>query len=120
MRKPNPRLSFYDHGRQDYAEAVPPSEAGEFMVGAYGEPGEDEGVHEGGEFKIVLHDHRSHGAKGLTPQLLVFGDALGSLQEFLRIGGGALIEVDHADTDAFSRAIMALGLEDRSDTPLDA
>lgn len=110
-------LSFYDHIRQGYAKAVPPRvSGGEIMIGDYGKPGEDEGVGEGGEFAIVLHDLNER-SKLLSPQLRVFHDATGSLARFIELGGlDVMAEVENSEE--LSKRLIELGLEDRSDTPL--
>jgi hypothetical protein len=108
-------LSFYDHDRMHFAGVVPVSVGeAEFMTGDYSEHG---GVGEGGDFKIVLHRLQAKG--GLSPQLRVFGDAVGAFQEAIRLGLlTRLSEVE--DSDEFARRLLGLGLRDRSEIPLDA
>lgn len=115
-------LAFYDHERQHYAANVPIPEAGEFMVGDYAEG--DEGVGELGEFKIELVDLRGVGGGSrtdFTPRLQAFGDGSRAVMALAEICDGDLTGLldDVADSAAFSRRLLALGLRDRSDQPLE-
>lgn len=108
-------LAFIDHHRQNYAGRVPVPCEGDFMIGDYLEDG---GVGPRGEFKIVLHWlGAGHGM--LDPQLCVFGDGAGALEELLGFGGGlAGLLGPVADHEEFSRRLLELGLRDVSHTPL--
>lgn len=108
-------LAFIDHHRQDYAGHVPVPCEGDFMIGDYLEAG---GLGPLGEFKIVLHWLGArHGI--LDPQLRVFGDGAGALQELLGLVGdlSALLG-PVAGHEEFSRRLLELGLRDASHTPL--
>jgi len=112
------RLSFYDHARQSYADAVPCEHAGEIMVGDYCEDG---GVGSLGEFRIVFYRFKTglRDHQGLTPQLRVFSDAFGALRLFMAHGGADLLEErPFASVDEVSRRLIALGLADCSENPL--
>jgi hypothetical protein len=109
-------LSFYDHHRMGWADSLSIPEFGEFMVGDYGEHG---GVAEGGEFKILIHDHRHVGGGGLAPQVCVYGDGQGSFLEFVRRGGLAALTDDVVSRSEFAARLVSLGLVDRSDKPVD-
>lgn len=110
------KLSFYDHERQRYALDVPlrgERVIAEMMIGDYQtEHDGGGGVRDGGEFAIVLIDH-------IGPQLHVFGDAMGSLRKFLDTGGEQIMEEDYRDHIALSEALIEMGIEDRSDNPLE-
>jgi hypothetical protein len=122
------KLSFYDHHRQSYGH-MPITEdraVAEFMIGDYGAPGEDQGVDEGGEFAIHLYslraDHlgREH---YLTPCLRAFGDALGSLTEFIESGAWGLVartgeERKIRSRDDLTALLLGAGLYDRSQNPV--
>jgi hypothetical protein len=112
------RLSFYDHARQNYGHLEIPH-AAEFMLGDYGsEEDRDYGVGHWGEFKIVLHDFsRVSSEKGLSPQVCFFEEATGGLMEFIRLGGLSIL-TPVRDADQFSRRLIGLGIQDRSETPL--
>lgn len=108
-------LAFIDHQRQDYAERVPVSGEGEFLIGDYLEGG---GVGTIGAFKISLHWLGARYGM-LDARLSVFGDGAGALKEMLGLVGdlaGVLGPV--ADHEEFSRRLLELGLRDASDTPL--
>lgn len=120
-------LSFYDHHRQSYGHMpirVDNAEA-EFMVGDYGQPGDDNGVGVGGEFAIYLVNLQggSWSQAYMAPYLRVFHDATGSLRAFLDSGAWDLIcktakqkEIrSHADLTAL---LVGGGLHDRSDHPV--
>lgn len=115
-------LAFYDHHRQSYSH-LPLRDrfVAEFMVGNY--PDDDEGgVATGGEFMIGLHDfNRSYRQSGLTPQLCVFGDGLGSARILLALADAHEVPLldEVPDRDAFSRRLLSLGLRDASDKPLE-
>ncbi|HWB69444.1 MAG TPA: hypothetical protein VG518_05660 [Solirubrobacterales bacterium] len=109
-------LAFIDHQRQDYAEHVPVSGEGEFLIGDYLKDG---GVGERGGFRVALHWLGSrHGL--LDPQLCVLGDGAGALEELLGLLGGltGLLE-PVADHGEFSRRLLELGLRDASNKPLE-
>lgn len=108
-------LTFIDHHRQDYAEQVPVSHEGEFLIGDYGD---DQGVGELGEFKVVLHylgDKRGM----LVPQLCVFGDGSAAFAVLLVLAGGDLARLLRpvAGRDGFSRRLLDLGIRNASHTP---
>lgn len=119
-------LSFYDQARQNYASTVPPLESGEFMIGGYVGNG---GVDKRGEFKIVLHRFNHPSATALfgprvpaallTPQLRVFDDAYGALQEAIDAGLLDALETAVIKTrDDLTRLLIGLGFRDLSDKPL--
>lgn len=116
------KLSFYDHHRQTYGH-MPIDTAAEFMIGDYGEPGEDCGVGQGGEFKLTLIE-LSSGARSfgrtetrLHPHLEVFGDATGSLRAAIAAGLLESMEtVQHRDE--LARRLMSIGIPDRSAYPI--
>ena len=110
-------LAFSDQHRQNYSQKAPPAEAGEFFLGEYMAEG---GVGRLGEFRIVLHELGDRGGR-LDPQLRVFGDGTGALGVLLSDDGTVLPALlapvlDHVE---FSRRLLALGITDRSDRPLE-
>jgi hypothetical protein len=108
------RLGFYDLHRQRYAEVNPIREAGEFQIGDYGKGG---ALGEGGEFKVTLIELGNGGRWGLFPHLEVFGDGKAALREAIDIG--ILDVLDPVDSrEEFARRLIAIGIVDRSDTPL--
>jgi hypothetical protein len=107
-------LRFYDHHRQRYAEKVPIGEAGEFQIGDYGEEG---GVGGDGEFKVALVELHGDRRWSLYPHLEAFGDGVGALRRAIEAGLlDALGPVN--SREEFARRLLAIGLVDRSDTPL--
>mgnify|MGYP001110792775 CR=1 FL=1 len=115
-------LSFYDHHRQSYhhLEIREKNAEPEFVVGDYGEPDKNQGLGPGGEFMVYLYrfDNRRFVSptKPLTTQLQVFGDAHGSLREF--IACGALEAIEKAEIwsrDDLTAVLLGAGLYDRSD-----
>jgi hypothetical protein len=111
-------LSFIDHARQRYADKVRLSNEGEILVGEYLAGGE--GVGALGEFRIAIHDLGHRGGL-LQPQLCVFDDGAAAFAAFLALEEAdlAAILAPVADHGALSRRLLALGLRDASDTPLD-
>ncbi len=116
-RKGAGALAFSDHHRQNYAEKVRPQGAGEFFVGEYTTEGT---VGPLGEFRIVLHELGDRSGR-LDPQLCVFGDGAGALALLLADGAPDLAALLASVTDhvEFSRRLLALGIADRSDRPLE-
>jgi hypothetical protein len=110
--QPQP-LRFYDVARQPYADTVPVEDAGEFMIGDY----DDGGVGKDGEFKIFLRDLGT-GRHTLSPQVCAYGDATGALRRAIDTGLLDAIAADVADSDEFSRRLLALGFIDKSHRPL--
>lgn len=112
------RLSFIDHDRQRYAAKVRLPNEGEILVGDYLEGGGTERL---GEFRIVLHDLGHRGGL-LHPQLCVFGDGAVALAALLGLDGTdlAALLAPVAGHEDLCRCLLALGLSDLSDTPLDA
>ncbi len=107
-------LRFYDYSRQSYSDAIPPSNAGEIMIGDY----RDDGcVSTDGEFRIVLHDLGQGRRSGLSPQVRVFGDGTGALCRAIDAG---LLNVlgNVADAAELSRRLIGLGMVDGSHKPL--
>jgi hypothetical protein len=111
-------LAFSDQHRQNYTEKVPPAGTGEFFVGEYTTEGT---VGSLGEFRIVLHELGDRSGR-LDPQLRVFGDGAGSLALLLAEVAPDLAALLAPVTDhiEFSRRLLALGIADRSDRPLEA
>ncbi len=110
------RLSFVDHDRQRYAAKVPLPNEGEILVGEHLEGGE---VGPLGEFRIALHDLGQR--RGLLyPQLCVFGDGAAALDALLDLEGADLkaLLAPLSGHEEMSRRLVALGLRDRSDSPL--
>lgn len=109
-------LAFIDHHRQNYADAVPAEEDGDFLIGEYAEG--DQGTGRLGEFKILLH--RFDRQPMLSPKMCVFGDATGALARITQLAGGSLTDLlsDVGSRDEFSRRLLALGLRDASDKPM--
>lgn len=123
------RLSFYDHHRQSYGHMpIRENPAAEFMVGDYGEPGEDQGVDKGGEFAIHLIALGNGSApfgrdQYLAPVLRVFHDATGSLRAFLDSGAWDAIceraaRHEIRRRDDLTELLLAAGLYDRSEHPV--
>lgn len=110
--QPRP-LRFYDVARQPYADTVPFEDAGEFMIGDY----DNDGVGEGGEFKIVLRALQGS-RRGLSPQICAFGDGTGALRCAIDAGLLDAIAADVTDSNEFSRRLLALGFIDKSHQPL--
>lgn len=110
-------LAFSDQRRQNHPQKVPPSGAGEFFVGGYTTEGT---VGRLGEFRIVLHELGDRSGR-LDPQLCVFGDGAGALAALLADVGPdlAALLAPVADHVEFSRRLLALGIVDRSDRPLE-
>jgi hypothetical protein len=110
-------LAFSDQHRQNYSEKVPPPCAGDFFVGEYTAEGT---VGELGEFRIVLHELGDRSGR-LDPQLRIFGDGAGALAALLSDVGPDLAAFLDPVTDhvEFSRRLLALGIADRSDRPLE-
>jgi hypothetical protein len=112
------KLSFYDHHRQGYGH-MPIEDDAEFMVGDYGDG--SGGVSELGEFKITLISLQSRQLRGwpmLSPQLHVFGDATGALKEALDAGLSDVMAQEYRNKDDFARALIEIGIADRSDFPI--
>lgn len=110
-------LSFYDHQRQSYGHLPIRDGEAEFMVGDYGQPGENQGCGPGGEFAIILHSF-SHDAY-LAPQVRVFGDARGAFRAF--VDGGvwdAICDTNLRTKDDLTFVLQDAGLHDRSDYPV--
>lgn len=116
-------LAFFDHSRQSYAEVIPTPDAGEFMVGDYGPKDGERGVGELGEFTIGLRDLSGAAPHqvGLSPQLRVFGDGCRAMMMLAELCDGDLTRLlaDVPDAHTFSKRLLALGLADYSDTPLE-
>jgi hypothetical protein len=110
-------LSFIDHDRQRYAAKVRLPQEGEILVGDYLEGG---GTGRFGEFRIALHDLGHRGGL-LQPQLCLFDDGAAAFTAFLALEEAdlAAILAPVAGHEALSRRLLALGLRDASDTPLD-
>lgn len=108
------RLGFYDLHRQRYAHANPVREAGEFLIGDYGEGG---GVGKDGEFKVTLIELANGGRWGLYPHLEAFGDGKEALRDAIDAG---ILDVlgPAASSEEFARRLIAIGIVDRSDAPL--
>lgn len=108
------RLGFYDLHRQRYAEANPIPEAGEFQIGDYGAGGSPG---QGGEFRVTLIELANGGRWGLHPHLEVFGDDKAALRDAIDAG---ILDVlgPVASREEFARRLTAIGIVDRSDTPL--
>lgn len=108
------RLSFYDLHRQRYAEANPIREAGEFQIGDYGAGGSPG---QAGEFRVTLIELANGGRWGLHPHLEVFGDGKAALRDAIDAG---ILDVlaPVASREEFARRLTAIGIVDRSDTPL--
>ena len=116
-RKGAGALAFFDQHRQNYAEKVRPAGAGDFFIGEYMAEGT---VGTLGQFRIVLHELGDRSAR-LDPQLCVFGDGTGALAALLSDLGPDLAALlapvgDHVE---FSLRLLALGIADRSDRPLE-
>jgi hypothetical protein len=112
-------LSFIDHDRQRYAAKVRLPQEGEILVGQYLEGG---GTGMLGEFRIALQDLGHRGGGGLLqPQLCLFDDGAAAFTAFLALEEAdlAAILAPVAGHEALSRRLLALGLRDASDTPLD-
>lgn len=111
------RLSFINHDRQRYATKVRLTNEGEILVGDYLEGG---GTGRLGEFRIALHD-LGHRDRLLHPQLCAFGDGAAALGTLLGLEGADLAALlsPVAGHEALSRRLLALGLRDASDTPLE-
>jgi hypothetical protein len=109
-------LRFYDHHRQRYAEKVSIPEAGEFQIGDYIE-GEGT-VGDDGEFKIKLVELHGDRRWSLYPHLEAFGDGVGSLRRAIDDGLLDVLRPPVNSRDEFARRLLAIGLIDRSDTPL--
>jgi hypothetical protein len=108
-------LSFCDHHRQRYAEKVPISEAGEFLIGDY----EDDGTVGGdGEFRITLVELHGDRRWSLYPHLEVYGEGVGALRRGIDVGLLDVLRPPVNSRDEFSRRLLAIGLIDRSDRPL--
>jgi hypothetical protein len=110
-------LTFSDQHRQDYSQKVRPQAAGEFFVGECTDEGT---VGPLGEFRIVLHELGDRRGR-LDPQLCVFDEGVGALSVLLSDAdfdlGAFLAPVsDHIE---FSRRLLALGIGDRSDRPVE-
>lgn len=108
-------LRFCDHHRQRYAEKVPISEVGEFMIGDYNEDGT---VGDDGEFKVTLIELHGDRRWSLYPHLEAFGDGVGSLRRAINDGLLDVLRLPVNSRDEFARRLLAIGLVDRSDTPL--
>lgn len=107
-------LRFYDHHRQRYAGKVPIPEAGEFMIGDY----TDEGTVGGdGEFKITLIELHGDRRWSLYPRLEVFGEGVRALRRAIDAGLPDLLGPVNS-RDEFARRLLAIGLIDRSHSPL--
>lgn len=114
------KLSFYDHHRQDYHDAVwrPEHNAhiGEIMVGDYARDG---GVDRRGELKLKLYRFERH--ESLSVQVCAFDDSFGTLRELDASGVLRAIERATFEThEDVSRMLIEHGLRDRSDTKLEA
>ncbi len=107
-------LRFCDHHRQRYAEKVPIPEAGEFLIGDY----EDDGTISGdGEFRVTLVELHGDRRWSLYPHLEVYGEGVPALRR--AIDAGLLDALGPVNSrDEFARRLLAIGLVDRSDTPL--
>lgn len=107
-------LGFFDLQRQRYAEANPIREAGEFLIGDYGQDGSPG---PGGEFKVTLIELGNASHWGLYPHLEVFGDGKAALRDAIDAG---ILDVlgPVASREAFARRLIAIGIVDRSDSPL--
>jgi hypothetical protein len=107
-------LCFCDHQRQRYAGEVPIDEAGEFLIGDY----TDEGTIGGdGEFRVTLVELHGDRRWSLYPHLEVYGESVPALYRAIDAGLlGVLGPVN--SRDEFARRLLAIGLVDRSDTPL--
>jgi hypothetical protein len=108
------RLGFYDLHRQRYGKANPIPEAGEFQIGDYragGSPGQAD------EFRVTLIELANGGRWGLHPHLEVFGDGKAALRDAIDAG---ILDVlgPVASREEFARRLTAIGIVDRSDTPL--
>jgi hypothetical protein len=110
-------LAFSDQHRQNYTEKVHPAGAGEFFVGEFTSEGT---VGRLGEFRIVLGELGDRGGR-LDPQLCTFGDGAGALAVLLSDVATdlAALLATVADHIEFSRRLLALGIADRSDRPLE-
>jgi hypothetical protein len=110
-------LAFSDQHRQRYTEKVHPEGAGEFFVGEYTSEGT---VGRLGEFRIVLHE-LGDGSGRLDPQLRTFDDGARALAVLLPDVAPDLAALLAPVTDhvEFSRRLLALGIADRSDRPLE-
>ncbi|MBN9621959.1 MAG: hypothetical protein J0H06_03240 [Actinobacteria bacterium] len=108
-------LAFSDQHRQIYSWKVPPPGGGEFFVGGYATEGPVIG-----EFRIVLHELGDPSGR-LDPQLCVFGTGAGALAALLSDAGPdlAALLAPVADHVEFSRRLLALGITDHSDRPLE-
>lgn len=108
-------LRFFDHHRQRYADKVPIDEAGEFMIGDYNEDGT---VGDDGEFKVTLIELHGDKRWSLYPHLEAFGDGVGSLRRAISDGLLDVLQPPVNSRDELARRLPAIGLVDRSDTPL--
>ena len=111
---PDTPLCFCDHHRQQYAGKVPIDEAGEFLIGAY----EDDGTVGGdGEFRVTLVELHGDWRWSLYPHLEVYGEGVPALRR--AIDAGLLDALGPVNSrDEFARRLLAIGLVDRSDQPL--
>jgi len=107
-------LCFCDHHRQRYAGKVPIDEAGEFPIGAY----EDDGTVGGdGEFRVTLVELHGDWRWSLYPHLEVYGEGVPALRRAIDAGLFDVLGPVNS-RDEFAHRLLAIGLIDRSDTPL--
>lgn len=115
-------LSFYDHHRQNYGHMPIRREnaIAEFMIGDYGQPGEDQGVDRGGEFTIYLYQLSGLAReRSLSAQVCAFDDSTGSLTAFLASGAwDTICEADMRTRDDLTALLLGAGLYDRSNNPI--
>ncbi len=120
------KLSFYDHHRQRYHDAVwrpdHGAHVGEFGICDYGRDG---GLRERGEMALHLfefnHGKRDGRSHLLSIQVRCFDDGYGCLRALDKLGVLRRIETtDLPDRDALTALLLDCGLRDTSDLPASA
>ena len=113
------QLGFYDHHRQTYgSQPLDHGTVGEFMIGDYGDS-LGNGVGDGGELMIVLHDLRHLPDRSLSPRLEAFSDAYGTLAQLMNDGTWkAICDATINHRHDLSRLLIARGLIDLSHNKL--
>lgn len=128
-----PRISFYDHHRQHYHDAVwditrrgRDDIVGRFMVGDYYV--REGGVGPRGELAICLYDFKRSGPwtpehfynQPLSARVEAFADSFGTLRALDRLGVlRALARAQLWTRDDLTALLVKKGLADRSDVGLD-